>query len=838
MQRYDYLIAGSGLAGLYAAFRASQYGSVAIITKSKITDSNTFYAQGGIAAVTNQEDRPEFHFNDTIVAGRELCDHSAVNILVNEGPERIKELILEGMSFDKLGGQLALGLEGGHHQRRVLHAGGDITGRRITEFMIEKIRSHNNITLFENHQALQIVTDQRKCTGLRVWNFETSKEEFFQGDYTILALGGASAIYQRTTNPKTTIGQGVSICYDAGCRVSDMEFIQFHPTTLHTKENNSYLISEAVRGEGAYLINEKGERFMVPIHPLAELAPRDVVAKAIFAQKEVFLSLSHLDPERIKARFPNIFKTCSELGIDMTDKIPIAPAAHYMVGGVKTDLNGHTDIENLYACGELASTGIMGANRLASNSLAECLVFGYRAIEHTVREKPNLFNEKKDQKHEKRDLHNQDSESTPHPIFYINPNNEDFFVSSKEKISNIMTHYAGIIRNRKGLLEGVKQLNQIEQELNTIKQNENSAKELEIKGNAKEKKTLNKELYLKKEYYLSATEKLLTVAKLIVDGALFREESRGGHFRDDFPSEENKQLYHTIQQKGKEIKKEIIMSVNNLIDKLIQLAIEEDTGAGDVTTNSLIPIESKATATLTMKANGVISGIEIIKKVFEHFDNNIVFEPYAKEGDIVKKGDTILKIEGSYRALLTGERTALNILQRMSGIATSTAAYVNELAGTTTKLLDTRKTAPGMRIFDKMAVVAGGGKNHRVGLYDMALIKDNHIKVAGGISKAVEQVRKNTGSEIKIEVETTNLQEVREALESKAHIIMLDNMDNKTMSEAVIVIGNRAETEASGNMTLERIKGVAQTGVDYISVGALTHSVNALDISMNISPRL
>ena len=822
MQRYDYLIVGSGLAGLYAAFRASRYGSVAIITKCKITDSNTFYAQGGIAAVTNQEDKPEFHFNDTIVAGRELCDHSAVNILVNEGPQRIKELILEGMNFDKLDGKLALGLEGGHHKRRVLHAGGDITGRRMTEFMIEKIRTNPNITLFENHQALQILTNKGKCTGLRIWNFETCKEEFFEGTHTILALGGTSAIYQRTTNPKTTIGEGVALCYEAGCRVADMEFIQFHPTTLHTKENNSYLISEAVRGEGAHLINEKGERFMTAIHPLIDLAPRDVVARAIFNQKEVHLSLSHLDPERIKKRFPNIFKTCNDLGVDMTDRIPIAPAAHYMVGGVKTDLNGQTDIDGLYACGELASTGIMGANRLASNSLAECLVFGYRAIEHTVREMGNHIHEKEKLAQKNAAISHKKGSTAPLPIFYINSNNENFFVSSKEKISQIMTHYAGIIRNQEGLLQGLAQLNQIEQEYNKIEQRENKA---------------NQELNssLKKEYYLSASKKLITVAQLIINGALFRKESRGGHFRDDFPAEENKILFHSIQQKGKEIKREIIMSVNNLTNKLIQLAIEEDTGAGDITTNSLIPPESKATATLTMKANGIISGIEIIRKVFEYFDKEIVFEPLVCEGDKVKKGDTILKIEGSSRALLTGERTALNILQRMSGIATATAIYVKELEGSKTKILDTRKTAPGMRIFDKMAVIAGGGKNHRAGLYDMALIKDNHIKIAGSISNAVEQVRKNAGNRIKIEVETTNLLEVKEALESKAHIIMLDNMDNKTMKESVMLIGNRAETEASGNMTLDRIKDVAQIGVNYISVGALTHSVTALDISMNIS---
>ena len=813
MHRYDYLIVGSGLAGLYAAFRASRYGSVAIITKSKITESNTFYAQGGIAAVTNPEDKPEFHFNDTIVAGRDLCDHSAVNILVNEGPQRIKELIEEGMDFDKSDGELSLGLEGGHHKRRVLHAGGDITGRKMTEFMITRIQTNSNIALFENHQALQIVTNNNRCIGLRVWNFKTSKEEFFQGKYSILALGGTSAIYNRTTNPKTTVGQGVAICYNAGCPVADMEFIQFHPTTLYTKENSSYLISEAVRGEGAYLINEKGERFMTKIHPLAELAPRDVVAKAISAQKKVYLSLSHLDPKHIEKRFPNIFKTCSSLGIDMRDKIPVAPAAHYMVGGVKTGLNAETEIDNLYVCGELASTGIMGANRLASNSLAECLVFGYRAIEHTVckKETPN---------YNRNNSLSQDKAFTIKPIFYIDNNNQNFYLSSKDKISKLMTNYAGITRNREGLAQGLKELNQIEQELYRVKEC-----------------YLNKEDNLSKEYYLNATQDLITVAQLIIKGALFRKESRGGHFRDDFPTEIKRRLYHSIQQKEKKIKKEIIMSITNLTNKLIELAIEEDTGAGDITTNSLIPIESKAIATLTAKADGVISGIEVTKKIFEYFDKDILFEPAVSEGDRVKKGDLVLKITGSYRALLTGERTALNILQRMSGIATATATYVKETEGYKAKILDTRKTAPGMRVLDKMAVASGGGKNHRIGLYDMALIKDNHIKIAGGISKAVEQVRKSVNPGIKIEVETTNLQEVKEALESKAHIIMLDNMDNKTMREAVILIGDKAETEASGNMTLERVREVAQTGVDFISVGTLTHSVTALDISMNISNR-
>lgn len=280
------------------------------------------------------------------------------------------------------------------------------------------------------------------------------------------------------------------------------------------------------------------------------------------------------------------------------------------------------------------------------------------------------------------------------------------------------------------------------------------------------------------------------------------------------------------------------MNREQLIDQIITLAFEEDVATGDITTNALIPENSRAVATLTMKANGIVSGLEIAGKVFSRLDKDIICTPYFKEGEKVSQGDVILKVEGNFRALLTAERTVLNILQRMSGIATATALYVKETEGTQTHLLDTRKTAPGMRILDKMAVKTGGGTNHRMGLYDLALIKDNHIKVAGSITRAVQQVRDHITPGVRIEVETTCIEEVKEALTSGADIIMLDNMSTSLMAEAVRLVDKKAETEASGNMTLGRIREVAATGVDYISVGALTHSVTALDISMNIQTGL
>ncbi len=279
------------------------------------------------------------------------------------------------------------------------------------------------------------------------------------------------------------------------------------------------------------------------------------------------------------------------------------------------------------------------------------------------------------------------------------------------------------------------------------------------------------------------------------------------------------------------------MQYENLINKLLDLGIEEDINTGDITTESIIPESMNAVATMTAKQEGVISGLEIVKMVYDRFQSDVVFTPYFKDGDFVKKGDVILKIEATYPTLLRGERLSLNLFQRMCGIATETAKYVKELAGTHTELLDTRKTAPGLRVLDKLAVKHGGGTNHRMGLYDMAMIKDNHIKMAGGITKAVEQVRARIAEGIKIEVETTNLDEVKEAIAAGADIIMLDNMSNEAMKEAVQVI-NAAEkgikTEASGNMSIPRLIEVAATGVDYISVGALTHTVKAMDISMNI----
>ncbi len=502
------------LAGLYVAYHAAAYGKVALLTKCGITESNSYFAQGGIAAVTDEDDAPGLHFEDTIIAGRGLCDYPAVHILVNEGPQRIQELIDLGMHFDMEDGSLALGLEGGHHRKRILHAGGDATGRMITHFMIEKVIGHPAIDIFENHSVIGILKENGQCYGVRSWSFAEGKEVLFPGANTILTLGGASAIYKRTTNPHTTIGDGLALAYNAGCEIADMEFVQFHPSALYRDAEEAFLISEAVRGEGAHLINLRGERFMPAIHELAELAPRDVVTQAIYRQMQeygdthVWLSLQHLDPERIKSRFPNIYEKCREYGHDLCDRIPVAPAAHYTVGGVRTDLNGQTNLSRLFVCGELASTGIMGANRLASNSLIECLVFGKRAVEFSRRHQPDA------------------RQPEFRPVYRCDGRKVSSYVELKRSVAEIMTRYAGIIREKHLLLEGMERLDGLERNI--------------------------PEVY--DEYYTVISRNLITVAKLIIYSALYRQESRGGHFRSDYPAEDPDFLFHIIQQAGNEIR--------------------------------------------------------------------------------------------------------------------------------------------------------------------------------------------------------------------------------------------------------------------------------------------
>jgi len=392
MKSYDYLVLGSGSAGLTFALRVCTQGTVALVTKKERTDSNTNWAQGGIAGVMGPDDNPELHIEDTLISGAGLCDEEAVRVLVSEGPDRIRELMDYGARFNKSDdGTLALGREGGHSRRRIIHTA-DLTGQEVERTLVEAVRAHANIDVLEHHYAVDLIIDGGVCQGAYVLDEATGKVESYAAKATLLATGGAGQVYRFTTNPPIATGDGVAIAWRAGAEIRNMEFIQFHPTSLFHPDAKSFLISEAVRGEGGILKRRDGTAFMAEYDPeRKDLAPRDIVARAIDSEIKktgdecVYLDVTHLPAAEIKSHFPTIYARCLSFGIDITtDWIPVVPAAHYSCGGVRTDLNGRSSIDRLYACGEVACTGVHGANRLASNSLLEALVFAKRAAEDAL----------------------------------------------------------------------------------------------------------------------------------------------------------------------------------------------------------------------------------------------------------------------------------------------------------------------------------------------------------------------------------------------------------------------------------------------------------------------
>lgn len=510
----DVIVIGAGIAGLFTAIKAAeQQQKVLMITKKSLTESNTRYAQGGIAAVISDEDSFASHLQDTLIAGAGLCSQEAVDILVHEGPEGIRDLIALGTQFDLENGELALTKEGAHSQRRILHAHGDATGAEIVRALSEKALQHTGIEVWDEHFIVDLITNNGECCGALVKR-PSGEQVVVRGKATILCSGGAGQLYRYTTNPEIATGDGVAIAYRAGAAIRDMEFIQFHPTALSYPGAPRFLISEAVRGEGAVLRNIKGERFMEQYHPQLELAPRDVVARAIIDEMAktkstfVYIDITHEPEDVVKQRFPTIYETCMKYGLDLaTDWIPVAPAAHYMMGGVKTDLHGETTVKRLFACGEVSSTGVHGANRLASNSLSEALVFGRRIVEKVTELKDII--------------------ELP-PFIKDIPRTEQLkqpIVEKKLKLQKIMLRYAGLKRNGQDLEKGYEEL--------------------------KRQFTVFDSFLSKREEFEFAN--MLTCAMLTARAAFIREESRGGHYREDFPSRNDQEWHKHIlfdRQKG------------------------------------------------------------------------------------------------------------------------------------------------------------------------------------------------------------------------------------------------------------------------------------------------
>jgi L-aspartate oxidase len=484
--RTRFLVIGSGVAGLHTAWRASQHGEVLLLTKRSLFDSATAYAQGGIAAALGAGDSPTLHRQDTLAAGAAMCDAAAVQVLVEEGPARVRELQTAGAEFDlDPKGELLLGREAAHSTNRIVHAHGDQTGAEVARTLISRVRASKRIKVLERARVLDLIVSRGACVGVRASVAGRAAEII--ADATVLATGGCGQVYRYTTNPVVATGDGFAIAHRAGVTLADMEFVQFHPTALDTPENPLALISEAVRGEGAILVNDRGERFMLRVHELAELAPRDVVARAIFREQKrsrVFLDARKLGKGFAK-RFPGIFALCAARGIDpRRDLIPVTPAAHYMMGGIVTDLNGHSSLKRLYAVGEVARTGVHGANRLASNSLLEGLVFAER-VARDLAGTPPLKTAPVEKRWEVPPFSDRGAAQV-----------------AADRVREVMWRHAGIARTAKGLRTAVAELAEIEERLPT-----------------------------------GATEEmnLVQTARLVVEAALRRKESRGGHYRSDFP---------------------------------------------------------------------------------------------------------------------------------------------------------------------------------------------------------------------------------------------------------------------------------------------------------------
>ena len=523
IQKFDFLIIGSGIAGMSFALKVAHKGKVALICKTELEEANTYFAQGGVASVTNTlVDNFEKHIEDTMIAGDWLSDRAAVEKVVKEAPSQIKELISWGVDFDKNEkGEFDLHREGGHSEFRILHHK-DNTGAEIQDSLIRAVKQHPNITIFEKHFAIEILTQHHlgvtvtrqtpdiECYGAYVLDLKTGKVDTFLSKVTLMATGGVGAIYQTTTNPLVATGDGIAMVYRAKGTVKDMEFIQFHPTALyHPGDRPSFLITEAMRGYGAVLRTLDGEEFMQKYDPRLSLAPRDIVARAIDNEMKnrgddhVYLDVTHKDPEETKKHFPNIYEKCLSLGIDITrDLIPVTPAAHYCCGGVKVDLNGETSIRRLYALGETSCTGLHGANRLASNSLIEAVVYADQAAKHAASQLASVEIQE--------GIPDWDFEGTQHTEEML------MIIQSKREMQAIMSNYVGIVRSNLSLERALRRLSIIYEETEELHN--------KIKPNRE----------------LCELRNMIAVAYLVIKQGSALKESVGCHYNSDYPKPDNK----------------------------------------------------------------------------------------------------------------------------------------------------------------------------------------------------------------------------------------------------------------------------------------------------------
>ena len=528
MQHTDFIVIGSGIAGIRAAIELASHGETIVLTKSKADESNTEYAQGGIAVAMSDEDEIGLHYQDTMRAGDGLCNQTAVQVLAEEGPARIQELIDWGMDFDREGMKLSFTHEAAHSRRRILHAGGDSTGREINRTLVRKAQSLKNVHLLPYSFVISLLVDNSGCQGVCYLDEKTGQNRKLLARTVLLASGGLGRIYRETTNPDITTGDGYALALEAGAALTDMEFVQFHPTALKLKGAPHFLLSEALRGEGGCLRNAEGNTFMERYHELGDLASRDIVCRSIFREikesggKFIFLDLTHLDAKFIRQRFPHIYTTCLKFGLDITQQwIPVFPATHYMMGGVYTDLCGRTTLARLFAAGEVACSGVHGANRLASNSLLEGLVYGTRAGQAMADEKISMSPVDFGQVLQ------------THP--WKDETNRTEGRLERKTLRALMSRQVGIDRSEQGLRATLKQL--------------------QTTPFLPDSKRKNQELH-----------NMIMTARLIATMALLRQESRGAHHRIDFPERDDRNWKQRIVARYYRATEEVIYTVNSGTD--------------------------------------------------------------------------------------------------------------------------------------------------------------------------------------------------------------------------------------------------------------------------------
>lgn len=856
----DVAVVGSGIAGLSTALhyvRRTACGRVVLITKDRLSTGSTAYAQGGIAAAMAPEDGAVAHMVDTLLAGAGMSDPLAVHVLATEGPDALRWLIGLGAEFDRSDdGGLSLTREGGHRADRVVHAGGDATGAEIQRALEAAVLAEDRIEVIEHALALDTLRDPATgavCGATLHVMGEGSRDGVgaVRAPAVALATGGTGQIFASTTNPSVSTGDGLALAARAGARLRDLEFIQFHPTVLwlgpHARGRQP-LISEALRGEGAYLVDRAGHRIMEGVHELGDLAPRDVVARTIAATMaetgtdHVYLETRHFGADTWEARFPTILASCREHGVDpLTQPIPVAPASHYASGGAEVDIDGRTSVPGLWAVGEVARTGVHGANRLASNSLLEGLVYADRIAADLAGNPPAAPTE---------------AVTAPNVTDLADP-------EATPRMRALMSRYAGVLRSGEGLAELVTELDGASRTAAPV-----------TPGVAAWEAT-----------------NLLTVSRLVAAAALHRTESRGAHQRADHPgpvpglrvrpvvvrlegdtivtTDENGKPAlppalvaeldavafplaepdaGTIGREGGsgpvgdlEPRAEFTLDHTAPHQSHVDLAVRalaEDLTAGwgiDVTTAATIPADQVRTAQVVARADGTVSGLPLAELVFWLVaDGALDVDRPAADGDPVKAGDVLMSVTARTRDLLTAERTALNFLTHMSGIATATRSWVDAVTGTGARIRDSRKTHPGLRALEKYAVRCGGGVNHRYCLGDAGLVKDNHVLAAGGVGPAVRAIRERFPG-LPLEVEVDRYDQIEDAINAGAEEILLDNFPVDQLSAAVALAGGRVRLESSGGLTLDTAADVARTGVDYLAVGALTHSSPALDLALDLS---